>query len=302
MSVEDDERLELEGRLRVLLPETYQVFDDEVQPRSMGSAGLKYGADGKVPWNEMWGSFCDLAMAGGPPHRGALLEPDRDRGALKTPAYEAAAAEICRGVFLVTGLYAEPAPTPGWVRMYCTSAAMAAWLVRAIVMENVSAIGEGLALYLPTGPTFRVEKEIKNVITATAKTCHYWQDHMSDTKHEEIAGLLATMEREAPLVFPENATSRELEVVTRQVAETIVEATGLERSTREAAGWVGLDCRSVPAAVWMMRALAVSNVLSRREETTVFLPVNVAVSSDADRSVQAMIWAHRLAVAAKIFG
>ena len=55
----------------------------------MRSAGLKYDSDGNVAWNEIWGSFCDLAMAGGPPHKGALLkrggpridaEPDRYAG------------------------------------------------------------------------------------------------------------------------------------------------------------------------------------------------------------------------------
>ena len=39
----------------------------------MRAAGLKYDADGKVAWDEIWGSFCDLAMAGGPPHKGKLL-------------------------------------------------------------------------------------------------------------------------------------------------------------------------------------------------------------------------------------
>ena len=70
-----DERELLEARLKTLLPEEYQDSYEDVQPVSMGSAGLKYGRDGRVAWNEIWGSFCDLAMAGGPPHRGTLLEP-----------------------------------------------------------------------------------------------------------------------------------------------------------------------------------------------------------------------------------
>ncbi len=67
----------LEARLKIILPETYQESCDNVLPLLMGSAGLKYGADGKVAWNEIWGSFCHLAMAGGPPHKGKLLEPAR---------------------------------------------------------------------------------------------------------------------------------------------------------------------------------------------------------------------------------
>ena len=52
----------------------------------MGSAGVRYAADGQVAWDQMWGSFCDLGMAGGPPHKATLLEPprpeeiDADRG------------------------------------------------------------------------------------------------------------------------------------------------------------------------------------------------------------------------------
>ena len=65
----------LDARLRAMLPEKYQDRYDDVQPVSMGSAGLKYDLDGRVAWDEMWATFCDLAMAGGPPHKGALLGP-----------------------------------------------------------------------------------------------------------------------------------------------------------------------------------------------------------------------------------
>src|SRR6185436_1667051 len=65
----------LQSRLRTILPEEYQDNDEALEPVSMGSAALKFGSDGKVAWGEIWGSFCDLAMAGGPPHKGVLLEP-----------------------------------------------------------------------------------------------------------------------------------------------------------------------------------------------------------------------------------
>jgi sirohydrochlorin cobaltochelatase len=32
-------------------------------------------------------------------------------------------------------------------------------------------------LFLPAGPTFRLDKEIKNVVTVIAKTHHYWKEH-----------------------------------------------------------------------------------------------------------------------------
>src|ERR1700759_5567269 len=93
MAPEDQAALdELEARLRTILPEEYQ--DGEVQPVSMGSAGLKYDNDGKVAWDEIWDHFCDLAMAGGPPHKGRLLEPG---SADEADRYREVAAEICRG-------------------------------------------------------------------------------------------------------------------------------------------------------------------------------------------------------------
>ena len=138
---------DLEARLGTILPEEYQTCYDDIQAVSMGSAGLKYSPDGKVAWDQIWGSFCDLAMAGGPPHKGILLEPgSKEEIEAQRDRYRVVVEEICRGITMVTGFYAEPSPVPGWVRMYCTSAAMANWLARAIVMENVSANFKGLAL------------------------------------------------------------------------------------------------------------------------------------------------------------
>src|ERR1700741_5118609 len=68
----------LDTRLKTLLPEEYRESYEQMQPKPMGSAPLKYDAEGLVAWDEMWGSFCDLAMAGGPPHKGALLEPGNE--------------------------------------------------------------------------------------------------------------------------------------------------------------------------------------------------------------------------------
>ena len=296
---------ELSARLRTLLPETYQVFDESVQPRSMGSAGLKFGVDGKVLWGEMWASFCHLAMAGGPPHRGRLLEPSRVTPENTWAAeYQAVVAEICRGIGLVTGLCAEQAPTPGWVRMYCTSAAMCGWLTRAIVMENICVVSQGLSLLLPAGQDFRVEKEIKNVITSVAKTCHYWQDHMGDAQQNEIANLLASMERETPLVqigLQSKAGPGEYLALAASVADTICRETGLQAFTQEYDNWVGVDCRTVAASIWLMRALSVCNVLARREENTVFFPLNMTSDPDGERTVCGFVRAYRLAEELQLF-
>src|SRR5258707_916122 len=113
----------LEERLRIILPEDYHdSYEDEVQPVSMGSAGLRFDAKGKVAWNEMWDTFCDLAMAGGPPHKGRLLEPASPAVVEAEPdRYVEVVEEICRGIKMVTGFDAESAPTLGWVRVTCES-------------------------------------------------------------------------------------------------------------------------------------------------------------------------------------
>jgi sirohydrochlorin cobaltochelatase len=45
----------LQARLKTLLPEEYQDSYEDVQPVSMGSAGLVYDKDGRVAWDEIWG-------------------------------------------------------------------------------------------------------------------------------------------------------------------------------------------------------------------------------------------------------
>ena len=71
---------------------------------------------------------------------------------------------------------------PGWVGVVCASEEMAIWLMRAIVVENVLARREGAVLYLPAGPRFALEEEIKNVVTAMAKTHHYWIQHAREDR------------------------------------------------------------------------------------------------------------------------
>ncbi|HWF03920.1 MAG TPA: sirohydrochlorin chelatase, partial [Candidatus Angelobacter sp.] len=166
-SLEERAALEtLEFRVRAILPEQYQDSYDDVKPVSMGSAGLKFGEDGKVAWDKIWGSFCDLAMAGGPPHKGTLLEPASQASIDAEPdRYTSVVEEICRGVSLVTSLVAEASAHSGWISVDCVNRGTATWLLRAITVENVSARCEGSVLYLPAGPAYRLEKEIKNVIT-----------------------------------------------------------------------------------------------------------------------------------------
>lgn len=269
----------LDSRLKMLLPTEYQETYETIEPKPMRSAGLKYDDSGHVAWDEIWGSFCDLAMAGGPPHKGKLLEPgvqaDIDAA---FDRYDEVAEEICRGIRMVTGLRAYVAPDPGWVCVSCQGDAMAGWLLRAITMENVAVRRRGAILEVPVSPHFRLEKEIKNVITVVAKTCHYWLGHIPDDQRRAIGDLFNTMAAESPLVEPDlagagSARSREL---ASSIAASIERATGLARSPEQYPGWLGVECASVRLPVWMMRALVASNVLSRREGTVLFVPVNPA--------------------------
>jgi len=296
----------LEARLKTLLPEEYQDSYEDVQPVSMGSAGLKYGPDGRVAWNEIWGSFCDLAMAGGPPHRGTLLEPaTKAEIDLHPGRYKQVVDELCRGVEMVTGLAAEPSFISGWIHVDCPSTSMAGWLTRAINMENVSAHVDGMVLHLPAGPRFRLEKEIKNVVTSIAKTCHYWLGHTSVAQHRAIADLFRVMEFESPLVqapfSTRNTRTAAFEKSRGEVAEKIHSQTGLHANGREYHGWLGVDCLKVRPAIWMMRVMVASNVLCRREGNLIYVPVNPSTDRNGDRVAELLARAYRVASAQRVF-
>lgn len=151
----------------------------------MPAAPMAYREDGSVAWGEMWDTFCVLAQDGGPPHRPRLLRapiaPD-----VASVTYQNAAAEICRGIFEVSQLVAQPA-APGWIGVQCRSTDQARWLADAIVEENVEAYAEGEVLYVPVGEQFTLKGEVKSVITAVAKTAHYWKAHLPPEVKQTLA-------------------------------------------------------------------------------------------------------------------
>jgi hypothetical protein len=283
----------LHDRMRTILPEEYQDSYEQLQPVSMGSAGLKYGVDGRVAWDEIWQSFCDLAMAGGPPHKGTLLESGHPADIQAHPhRYAKVTEEICRGIRMAADLAAQPSPVPGWVRITCHTETMSAWLLRAIVMENVAARGDGRVLDVPAAPHFRIEKEIKNVVTVVAKTCHYWVGHIPPEQQAAIATMFADISEDAPLIVPGDDS----QTSTTAMSETITRETGLAAANRHYAGWLGVECPSVQAAVWMMRALVVNNVLSRREGTVLFVPVNPVSDPRGEAVVNTLVRVYQLAL------
>jgi Ni2+-binding GTPase involved in maturation of urease and hydrogenase len=154
----------------------------------MTAAPFVWRPDGRPDWRAMWESFCELALHGGPPHRGH----DRALRAAATTDDAAASApgmiaEIRRGIWETTGLFAEAAE-PGWLAVTCDSPAMAAWLAEAIVLENVEARAEDDRLLLVAGAAYRLDDEVKSTITVVAKTHHYWDAHRTGARPAGLAG------------------------------------------------------------------------------------------------------------------
>ncbi len=149
---------------------------------AMASAPFVWRRDGRPDWSAMWTTFCDLALHGGPPQRGArqaLRGPSvGDRAARSAPEIS---AELRRGIEETTGLAAEAAE-PGWIAIPCASPRMAAWLCAAIILENVDARVEGPRLLVPAGPGFALEDQVKSVVTVVAKTHHYWREHLESAR------------------------------------------------------------------------------------------------------------------------
>ena len=152
----------------------------------MSPAPFVYREDGRPDWATMWGSFCELALYGGPPHRGEddpVEAPTTDDGTMMVTDL---ITEMRRGIMETTGLYSEPAP-PSWLAVTCHSKRMAAWMAAAIILENVDAKCEDEILYVPAGSDFELKNQVKSVITVVAKVNHYWQAHIADQEMRQAS-------------------------------------------------------------------------------------------------------------------
>ncbi len=280
----------LEAKLQAVLPPQYQHCS-AVSPTSMGSAGLKFGPEGRVAWDEIWTSFCDLALAGGPAHRGTLMEAVLAEEVLREPdRYRQVSEEIGRGIWMTTRLPVVLCGEPGWVSVRCHSEAMASWLARAITAENVTVRRAGQSLDLPAGPLFRLDKEIKNVVTAVAKTFHYWTYHMAAGRTgapaPEGEGVADGVLLEPALPAQARAAPEAYRAAVEATERGIRAVTGLGTLPSRSPGWVGVRCASEEMAVWLLRAVVVENVLARREGEILYLPANPkSATPDATRRV-----------------
>jgi sirohydrochlorin cobaltochelatase len=266
----------LDTKVNALLPPRYQHCYTDVAPNSMGSAGLAYGPDGKVAWDQIWTTFCDLALAGGPPHRGKLLEPVSEAEVAAEPErYRDVVAEIDRAIGLTTGLPVVNGYAPGWVGVRCGSQEEAAWLQYAITAENVSARLRQSVLQLPAGPAFRLEKEIKNVVVALAKAYHYWEGHL--TAAQQSLAAKGVWEPATPTEVA--ASPSDYEAAVGELENGLL-AAGLRTLPRRYVGWVGVELAEEEDAVWLLRAILVEQVLARREGKVLYLPVGITPNSD----------------------
>jgi sirohydrochlorin cobaltochelatase len=286
----------LDTKINALLPPRYQHCYAGVSPDSMGSAGLKYDLDGKVAWDEIWTTFCDLALAGGPPHRGSLLEPPSEADVTAAPSrYRDVVAEIGRAVRMTTCLRVVDGYGPGWIGIRCDSPAEAGWLKLAVNAENVSARSRSDVLQLPAGPDFRAQKEIKNVVVALAKTAHYWDGHLT-AEQQSLAGADAW---EAATADEVAAAPTEYETAVREI-ENALSPVGLSRFRRQYVGWIGIETDHDEDAVWLLRAILVERITARREGSVLYLPVGATPRpNEADRIGRAFQTAYELWTASR---
>lgn len=274
----EQELAALEVKINALLPPRYVGCFEEVSPTSMGSAALRYDAQGRVVWGEIWNTFCHLALAGGPPHRGRLLGPVTLEETRSSPeSYAAVVAELERAFGLCVDLPVSPQRPPGWIGLECGASATASWLVRAIVAENVIARHEDATLFVPAGPHFRVEKEIKNVVVCVAKTCHYLFDHL-EPEQQPTGGARPLIS--PPLPDEIAAAPLRYEQAAARLQQSLQQATSLTPALDEAPGWIGIPCESEEATVWLLRAIAVEDVLVRRTDATLYVPVDIRTAAE----------------------
>jgi sirohydrochlorin cobaltochelatase len=79
------------------------------------------------------------------------------------------------------------------------------------------------------------------------------------------------------------------------MAENINRLTGFRISTHEYTSWLGVECPDVRSAIWMMRGMIASNVLSRREDTVLFIPVDLCHDPNGEIGAENILRLYRFA-------
>lgn len=142
----------------------------------MSSAPFVYDNDGKVAWNKMWDSYCDLAIEGGPPHRNDRLISKGTSNNFNSENYKNAVKEIERAFSLLIPFKYKTANN-GYIEIALGNHNIADWYANIINSENVECQVKENKIFLPINDDFTLEKEIKNIVTVVAKAFHYWSLH-----------------------------------------------------------------------------------------------------------------------------
>ena len=166
----------------------------------MSAAPFQYRDDGRPDWGAMWTGFCELALYGGPPHRGPEAALEQPQALADEVVRDAMVEEMIRGIFETTDLVAEPSPG-GWLRVTCDSKRQAAWMCATIILENVEAKVDDVHLFVPGDRGFDLKDQVKSVITVVAKSNHYWQAHIANEE-----GLSAARADARAILLGENIT------------------------------------------------------------------------------------------------
>lgn len=271
----------LDERINVLLPPRYHHCYGSVSPHSMGSATLVFDPDGRVAWDRIWTTFCDLGLAGGPPHRGQLLEETLSTAnEADAQKRRTVAEEIQRGIRLTTGLIAKPFSSNPWICVECDSEAEATWLQFAIVAENVSARREEKCLLLPVGEHFRDTKEIKNIVVALAKSWHYWSGHLTGSQKRAFQDGEIVEPAGREWFLSHLSHGEEYAKVRSGLIEEIRNQVDWPIDSHRYFGWLGIECPDPMVAGWLMRAIVIEGIQVRREEMMLWLPVSFVAEGE----------------------
>jgi hypothetical protein len=177
---------------------------------------------------------------------------------------------------------------------------MAAWLLRAVIAENVFVRRKQDTLQVPAGPQFRLAREIKNVVVALAKTCHYWIGHLSPAEQANAGGLLLSAEASAEVLEPSSrpvclASVEQYRSLAHKMGHAIEQTTGLPVAPNPILGWVGVQFPDEVTAAWFVRATIAENILARRESEILYLPVPAPKQEiDSFKAVERLARIHRL--------
>lgn len=122
---------------------------------------------------------------------------------------------------------------------------------------------------------------------------------MWQAQQRTIADLFAAMDVESALIQPAlsgiDFQAGERQTLRGKMADAIRQATGLGSSDHHYDDWLGIECPDVRAAIWMMRAMVVSNILSRREGTVLFVPMNPQSDPTGKTVVRSVVRIHGFA-------